>query len=181
MFRFAPALIPLLLAACNGSPGPSENDPEETATDSLELPAGETFDLAPYDLPLQVIVPDAKTAKADSVEIRWEEERGWLKVRRGEHFDLRITEQPGDMARLKADLERDPLRKNTVLVESPGSITYRQEFPADTSLVLVHFLTVVKAAGREFTVESAPNGRFNEEDVERMVRAVIAVADEGGA
>ena len=101
------------------------------------------------------------------------DERGWLEVDRGEQFQLRITETEGDeLARLKADLQRDQLRKASVIAERPDLLLYKLEFPADPSLVFVHFLRQVAVEGRQFTVESVPDGRFNEADAWRMAAAI---------
>jgi hypothetical protein len=60
-------------------------------------------------------------------------------VQAGEHFGLVITEGPADMARLKGDLERDLLRKNTILQETPDLLIFRSEFPDDTTLTFHRF------------------------------------------
>lgn len=167
-------LVAVVMVACeNGrSSAPEPADTTTVATTGVE--PGQLIDLGEYDMPLLVRVPDAQTAQADSILVHWNEDRGWLEVGRGEHFGLRIMEQPGDLLRLKADLERDLVHRNTIVSEGPDAIIYRQEFPADASLVFLHFLAIVKVGARSFTVESAPEGRFTEADVRRMVSAVTS-------
>lgn len=130
-------------------------------------------DLAAYDMPLLVTLPKGEAPEWDSLygKPQWVEEFGHTRISAGDHFGLIITEDFGDIPRLKADLERDMLRTNTVLEETPSTIVYRQEFP-DQDLVFVHFYQVLEVGDRSFVVESATDGRFNEEDIAFMKTAV---------
>jgi len=163
----------LLFAACgDGKKEAAEklaaiNDSITAAT------ASHVIDLSAYDTPLLVDLGDLTTLGVDSATVKWNEEFGQLEVNAGEHFGLIITEEPADIARLKADLDRDMLRKNTVIEEGPGKLVFRSQFP-DADLVFVHFHQVLQANGREFIVRDADQGRFNEADVARMAAAVSA-------
>ena len=95
-----------------------------------------------------------------------------MEVKAGDHFGLVITEEPGDIPRLKAALDRDLLRKNTLLRETPDLLTYRSEFPDDASLVFMHFYQVIKAGDRAFVVQDTEGQPFNQQDIDRMLAAV---------
>jgi hypothetical protein len=99
------------------------------------------------------------------------EEFGHYRVSAGKRFDLIITEDKGDLARLKAGFERDLLRSFSVVSETPDLIVYRLQYP-DEDIVFVHFYQVMRVGEREFVVESAPDGRFNEADIGFMAAAV---------
>lgn len=162
----------LTLAAC----GDGKKEAAEQASDvSATAPASYVVDLAAHDLPLTVDLGDRSTLGADSAEVAWNDEFGWLTVKAGERFAITISEEPGDMARLKADLERDMLQKHTVMEETPELIMYRSQFP-DEDLVFIHFYRIIQTGGRTFVVEEASDGRFNEADIKRMVTAVQAKA-----
>lgn len=171
------ALLVLAMVGCGAPPQPTtESDPIDSLA-AVAAPSDTVVDLAAFDLPLNLTAPDAQAAMGAPLTIHMNDERGWLEVDRGEHFQVRISETDGDdLARLKADLQRDQLRKATVITERPDLLLYKQEFPADPSLVFIHFLRKVNAAGRQFTVESAPDGRFNEADAWRMIASIAAGA-----
>ena len=163
------ALALPLLFACGG---PADNSASDTtgapSADMSAAPAA--VDLAPWDVPLNVVPPDRP---GDTLQVTWNEEFGQLEVSAGEHFSLIITEGPGDVARLKADLGRDLLRSHEVLREEPGLLVYRSAFPDDPDLVFVQAYREIWVGDRTFVVETHPQGRFNEADVEAMVRAVV--------
>lgn len=161
-------LLTTVLMACGpGEQGSTEPVAAQDTTNTTLL----SVDLGPQDMPLFVELGDATTLGVDAPAVEWNEERGCMEVAAGEHFAIVITEEPGDMARLKADLERDMLQKHTVLEESPEKLVYRSQFP-DEDLVFIHFYQVVEVEGRTFTVQDKEEGRFNEADVARMARAV---------
>lgn len=176
MKTFLPILILALLAACgDGKADAARKLAEAQAQAEAEASAGEAYllDLSAFDMPLAVSLPEMLTPDADSTYGRavWNEEFGQLRVKAGDHFGLTITEDMGDIARLKADLDRDMLRRHTVLQEAPDRIVYRSEFP-DEDLVFVHFYRVIEVEGRTFVVEDMAEGRYNEQDVARMLDAV---------
>jgi hypothetical protein len=165
----------LLLFACAflscGGDDRNTNDPAgESAGTTVAQPAA--TDLSSHDLPLQIVLPDKSSIQAAETTMGWHEEEGWFGVKAGDHFSLRITEEPGDIARLKRDLESDLVRKHTVITDTPDLVVYRSEFPDDPGLVFVHFYQVIHAGERSFVVESDPEGKFNEAEVERMRAAV---------
>lgn len=159
------------LYACGG--GNNEAEPSTTA-DTTAVAPGIEVDLTAFDVPLRVELGDLATLGIDSPQTRWNEEFGHIEVNAGEHFGLIITEEEPDIARLKADLDRDMLRKHTVIEETPEKLVYRSQFP-DEDLVFVHFYQVVRAGDRTFIVEDRAEGRFNEADIARMGSAVKAV------
>lgn len=165
----------LLLAACGDGKKEAAEKLAALERDGASAPSGNEYllDLEPFDLPLSVSLPEVTVPDADSTfgGARWNEDTGQLIVQAGDHFSITISEEPGDIGRLKAALERDMLRKHTILEEEPGLVVYRQEFP-DDALVFVHLYQVIDHAGRQFVVESAPQGKFNEADVQRMRHAV---------
>lgn len=170
---FLPAFAALLLVACggDGTPGTDASNTDTTAT--APAPAtGQVVDLAAHDLPLVLTAPEAQLTGGLAPEVVWKDQTGLLEIRAGEHFGLTIVEEPGDIARKKADLDRDLLRKNTIMKETPDLLVYRSEFPDDPSLVYIHFHQVVNAGDRTFVVEDIAELRFNEQDVERMVAAI---------
>jgi hypothetical protein len=154
------------LAACggNGAEAITETPPDD--------PVPAVIDLSSEDMPLLLAPPQPGELGGDSVQVSWNDEFGHLEVHGGDHFGLQISEEPGDVGRMKADLERDMLRKHTLIEDAPDRLVYRSAFPDDPDLVFVHFYRVLQADGRTFVVESDPMGRFNEADVRRMVEAV---------
>lgn len=91
------------------------------------------IDLGKHDLPLLVDMGDLSTLGADSAIVKWNEEFGHLAVHAGERFAITISEAPGDIPRLKSDLDRDMLQKHSVIEETPERIVYRSQFPMRTS------------------------------------------------
>ena len=165
-----------LLVACGDGKGDAakamvaEADSMALATSSVQV-----IDLSKYNLPLLFTAPDKQLTNGVEPNIVWREEVGKLEITAGEHFGLNITEQPADIARLKADLERDQLKTNTLIHEAADLVEYRSQFPDDPSLVFIHFYKVVQAGTRTFIVEDEEmNMRFNEQDVERMMTAITA-------
>ncbi len=137
------------------------------AADSARMAA--SVDLAEYYMPLVLEMPTGAPAPT----LVWKDEIGKLEVRAGGHFAIEISEAPADMERLKADLDRDLLKKNTIVEEKPDLIIYRSEFPDDTTLVFYHFDRSVTADGRIFHIEDADDGTaFTLEDVNKMAAAV---------
>lgn len=161
-------VLVLGLHACGD--GKHEAADHQTPADTTAV-ASLVVDLAPHDVPFALDLGDAATLGADSVAVRFNEEFGWLEVRAGERFALTIAEEPGDLSRLKADLERDMLQKHTVVQETPELLVYRSQFP-DEDLTFVHFQRIVTVAGRTFVVQDAQGGRFNEADVTRMAGSI---------
>lgn len=154
-----------LLAACGEGGSSSVDTPPG---DSTAAPTANVLDMSQFDMPLLVNVPEKGTAPVAVMN----EEMGQMEVRAGDHFGLTIKEMEPDFARLKADLERDMLLKNTIVQETPALLLYRSEYPNEAG-VFMHFMQVVKSGARTFVVEDLPNGRFNETDAKEMVAAVI--------
>lgn len=131
--------------------------------------ASTTVDLAEFHLPLVLIMPDG----SQSATRTWKDELGELSITAGEHFNVSITEGPADRDRLKGDLERDLLRKNTIVEETPELLIYRSDFPDDSTLVFFHFNKTISADGRTFTAADGENSSaFSLEDVKRMATAI---------
>lgn len=160
------------LVACGGGSGTA--DPGTSDTTATSVPATNNVDLAAHDLPLLLSLPDKQLLGGADAQVVWKDQIGLLEVRAGEHFGLTIIEEPGDIARKKADLERDLLRKNTILKETPDLLVYRSEFPDDPALVYIRFHQLVRVGDRSFVVEDIPELKFNEQDVERMTAAISA-------
>jgi hypothetical protein len=167
MKRIIPSILcALFLHACG--------DGKKEAADQLarqeQVSDVHVIDLSEHDLPLIVEI-DRNVLGDDTAKVRYNEEFGRYEVDAGERFRILIAEEEGDMQRLKDGLERDMLRKTTIIEESPGLIVYRSEFPAD-DIVFVHFYQIIGHEGRTFVIESHDQGRFNETDVRRMSAAV---------
>lgn len=158
----------LTLIACGD--GKQEAAQALAAADTI-ISTSLSVDLNAQDMPLFVELGPADLLGIDAPMVRWNEEMGRMEVDGGEHFGIVITEEPGDLPRLKADLERDMLQKHTVIEEAPDRLVYRSQFP-DDELVFVHFYQVVRSGDRTFTVQDNEKGRFNEADVARMAKAV---------
>ena len=156
----------LLLAGCGD--GKSEAAKQmAAAADSARLAA--MVDLSAHHLPLVLQMPPGSPAPT----LLWKDEIGKLEVRAGERFALAIAEIPPDLERLKADLARDLLKRNTIVEETPELLIYRSEFPDDTTLVFHHFERSITGNGRFFRVEDAKDGTaFTLEEVRRMAAAV---------
>lgn len=172
------ALIPfalmVLLASCGDGKKEAAEQMAADSTATASVPAA-ILDLAPYDTPLLVELGDLATLGVDSPIVKWNEEFGRLEVSAGEHFGLLITEEPADVARLKADLDRDMLQKHTVIEETPEKLVYRSQFPDDAG-TFIHFYRTVQVGERTFVITDADQVRFNEADVQRMSGAVKAKA-----
>ncbi len=165
-----PLLIMTLLVAC----GDGKKEAAEGTEGISSGPAATwTLDLASEDLPLVVDLGDKTSLGVDSASVAWNEEFGRVEVHAGDHFSITIVEAPGDIARLKADLDRDMLRKHTVIEESPEKLVYRSQFP-DEDLVFIHFRKVITVGDRTFVIEEASEGKFNEAEIARMAGAVKA-------
>lgn len=164
---FLPVLL-LLFAACGD--GKQEVADALAAQDSTATVL--SVDLGPQDIPLFVELGDAATLGVEAPTVVWNEEMGRLELDAGDHFAITIVEESGDLARLKADLDRDMLQKHTMIEEGPGKAVYRSQFP-DDELVFVHFYQLIETPdGRAFVVQDNTKGRFNEADIARMAKAV---------
>jgi hypothetical protein len=169
MMRTLPLLL-VVLAACGDG---KKDAAEQLAGADTAAVAGYVVDLTRYDMPLEVDLGDLATLGVDSALVKWNEEFGWLEVKAGDRFGITISEEPGDLARMKADLERSTLQTHEVMRDSVDRLVYRSQFP-DEALVFHHFYRVVMVGDRAFVVQDGPNGRYNEMDVLRMVNAVRA-------
>jgi hypothetical protein len=137
------------------------------AADSARMAS--QVDLSEYHLPLMLEMPVGMPQPT----LLWKDEIGKLAVRAGDRFAIEVSETPADRDRLKADLERDLLKRNTIVEETPELLIYRSEFPDDTALVFHHFERWVTADGRSFRVEDTKDGTvFSLEDIRRMASAV---------
>lgn len=159
-----------LLVGCSGGTGPAADG--TPTTDSTAAATPPPIDLASHGLPLLLTPLDKQFTDGQEPAMVWKDETGTLEVKAGEHFGLAITEEPGDIPRLKADLDRDLLRKNTALRETPELLIYRSEFPDDASLVFLHFYQVVRAGDRTFVVQDIEGKPFNQQDIDRMLAAI---------
>ena len=157
-----------LFAACGRSGGSSADTPPADSTATTQQVSGNVLDLSQFDMPLLVNVPEKGVAPLAVMN----EELGQLEVRAGDHFGLAIKEMEPDFPRLKADLERDMLLKNTIVQEAPELLLYRSEYPNEAG-VFMHFMQMVKSGARTFVVEDLQNGRFNEADAKEMIAAVM--------
>lgn len=159
----------VLLTSCgDGGKGTAEQAADTTVTTRATY----VVDLSEHDVPLKLDLGDRNTLGTDTVVVTWNEDFGRLEVRAGEHFGLNITEEPADLTRWKADLDRDMLQKHTILEEGPDRLVYRSEFP-DEAGVFIHFYRFITTAGRTFVITDTDEGRFNETDVQRMLKALV--------
>lgn len=167
---FPASVLAVVLLATSCGDGKSEAAKQMAAVaDSIQ--AATTIDLAEHHLPLVLHLP----VGLPEPSVIWQDDAGKLDIRAGEHFALEIYEVPFDMARLKADLERDLVKQNTVVAEHPDLLIFRSEFPDDSALVFYHFQRSITAGGRSFTITDPMGGTpFTREDVERMAKAVHA-------
>lgn len=160
----------VVLAGCGGSAEPASDGtpvPDSASTATLA-----PIDLSSHGLPLLLTPLDEQLADGQEPAIIWKDETGTLEITIGDHFGLVITEEPADIPRLKAALDRDLLRKNTPLRETPELLTYRSEFPDDPSLVFMHFYQVVKAGDRSFVIQDLEGKPYNQQDIDRMMAAI---------
>ena len=164
--------LAVLLAACGDGKADAVRQLEEM--NATEAAGANTVDLARFDLPLVVELPQGATPATSGDAATWDENAGLVRVEVGDRFGLIITEGPGDILRLKAAQERDMLRKYTTIEEAPDLLSYRYQFP-DEDLAFVHFYRIIAVGGRTFVVESEPQGRFSEADVAVMAKAIRPV------
>jgi hypothetical protein len=167
------ALLIILVAALTAC-GDGKREAAEVlaamVADSTQLLVG----LERFDVPLRLALGERSVLGVDSAQVRWNEEVGWLEVVAGEHCGLVVVEEPGDLSRLKRDLDQDPLQTHAILKDSTDRLVWRSQFP-DDALVFLHFCRVVESAGRTFVLRDLPSGRYNEADVQRMLAAVRTV------
>lgn len=166
-------LVLSLLLACGQADGPTG---DTDRTDSTAAITTNAIDLAAHGLPLLLTPPDKQLTDGQDPTIVWKDETGTLEIRAGDHFGMIIREEPADIPRLKAALERDLLKKSTVLRETPDMMLYRSEFPDDPDLVFMHFYRVVSAGDRTFTLQDVDDKVFNQQDIERMLAAISTKA-----
>jgi hypothetical protein len=157
-------IMSFLLIACG------QQATEETLSTEQVVPSL-AVDLVGHGFPFTVELGDAAALGVDSPMVRWNEDMGQLELRAGERFSILITEEQGDIARLKADLERDQLRTSAIIEEQPDRLIWRSAFP-DEDIVFVHFYRIVQADDRSFVVQDDDRSRFSEADVARMAAAV---------
>lgn len=167
------AFAPLSLVVATlflGSCGDGQRDAaRELAAVADSIKAASTVDLAEFHLPLVLVMPEGLPPATKT----WKDELGELSISAGDHFNVEITEGPADMDRLKGDLERDLLRKNTIVEEGPELLIYRSEFPDDTTLVFFHFNKTMTTDGRTFTVKDSDSEQpYTLEDVKKMAAAI---------
>jgi hypothetical protein len=162
--------LPFVLMACGD--GKFDAAKAQAAADSARVQATPALDLAAYELPLLLTAPDKQLTGGAEPAIHWRDESGQLEITAGDHFGMAIAEEPGDLARLKADLDRDLLKKNTLLTETPDLLIYRSAFPDDPDLVFVHFYRIVRSGDRSFVIQDLDGKPFNQQDIERMVASV---------
>jgi hypothetical protein len=163
-----PLILLVLAAACGDGKADAVKklqEMEQTGSANHIVP------LLRFGMPLEVELPAGLPAGHLDQAVSWDDNTGSLRVAAGERFGLAIAEEPADFARLKATLDRDMLRRHTIIEESPTHVIYRSQFP-DEDLVFVHFMRTIQVNGRSFTIESLPQGRFSEADVAAMMRAV---------
>lgn len=162
----------MALAACGD--GKADAVKKMAEADSVRTDAI-VVDLAQHGIPLVVQVPAIGTTMPPVATFN--ENSGKLEFRAGERFAFTVVEDPGDLALEKAELERDLLKRNTVVRETAEELVYRSEFPDDPALTYMHFLKVIQADGRTFLVEDIHGEtKLEQEDVERMITAVQAAA-----
>lgn len=165
---FASVAAVLLISSCGDGKADAA---KKIAAVADSIKAANTIDLAEHHLPLTVQVPVGLPAAT----VLWKDEVGKLSVKAGDHFALEIYEAPPDMDRLKADLDRDLQKENTILEDKPDLLIYRSEFPDDSTLVFFHFHQLIHVGGRSFVVDDADDGNaFTEDDVRHMAKAVRA-------
>lgn len=166
-------LVGVLFTAC----GDGKKEAAERMAQEADSLAGAAvpIDLEAHGFPLLLVMPDAQLLQGATTEVAFNENTGKLEVRAGERFAITVVEEPGDLARLKADLDREQVRRNTVVAETPGQLIYRSEFPDDPSLVFMHLYRVVTTGARSFVVEDIQEGKpYSQQDIERMSAAVQA-------
>lgn len=168
MNAFFPSAI-LGLACVMSACGDGKSEAAELMAAAADSAHAAAFvDLAPYHMPLVLEMPTG----APATTMVWKDATGKLAVRAGDHFAIEISEAPADPGRVKADLERDLLKRNTIIRETPRLLIYRSEFPDDTMLVFHHFDRWLTTDGRSFHVEDVDDGiAYTLEEVDRMAAA----------
>lgn len=158
------------LYACGDGKADAAREYAESKSELDHVPV----DLSVFDMPLVLHAPLPQDAGGAAPVVVFNENTGKLEVRVGERFALSVVEDEVDFARLKADLDREQVRTTTVISEAPDRLVYRSEFPDEPQLVYIHFYRAVESGGRSFIVEDLQEEvRFNEQDVERMIDAVL--------
>jgi hypothetical protein len=150
------ATICVALTSC----GPKEEE------EKIEVPAGMVaLDLSSHGKQFSIFVPDTTTEKLEVVEQSW----GALEIKVGKHFNISITEDPGDITLMKSDI-----KSNDVNVFK-SYITDESETIMWESAITVpefHFYTIQKASGNTYVIQdviSADGSPSNKEQIQKML------------
>ncbi|MDZ4822489.1 MAG: hypothetical protein SH856_03420 [Flavobacteriales bacterium] len=108
---------------------------------------------------------------ANPADIHFNDASGELEMKAGEDFGLVMTEGKPNLAYIKKDLEEDLMWKVKMVENDSRKIVYQRHLP-DGSAYLMQFIQHIQLAGKDYTVRTAPQGSFNEQQLEVMRKVV---------
>lgn len=146
----------LALTSC----GPKEE------TKNIEVPAGMVaLDLSSHGKQFSIFVPDTTAEKLEVVEQSW----GALEIKVGKHFNISITEDPGDITLMKSDIKSNDVNVfKSYIIDEPQTIMWESAITAPE----FHFYTIQKASGNTYVIQdviSADGEPSSKEQIQKML------------
>ncbi len=132
---------------------------------NIEAPAGMVaLDLSNHGKQFSIFVPDTTTEKLEVVEQSW----GALEIKVGKHFNISITEDPGDITYLKSQIKSNDVNVfKSYITDEPETIMWESAITVPE----FHFYTIQKAAGNTFIIQDvvSSDDPFNKEEIQKML------------
>ena len=133
---------------------------------NIEAPAGMVaLDLSSHGKQFSIFVPDTTTEKLEVVEQSW----GALEIKVGKHFNISITEDPGDITLMKSDIKSNDVNVfKSYITDEPETIMWESAITVPE----FHFYTIQKASGNTYVIQdviSADGSPSNKEQIQKML------------
>jgi len=133
---------------------------------NIEAPAGMVaLDLSSHGKQFSIFVPDTIAEKLEVVEQSW----GALEIKVGKHFNISITEDPGDITLMKSDIKSNDVNIfKSYITDEPQTIMWESAITVPE----FHFYTIQKAAGNTYVIQdviSADGSPSNKEHIQKML------------
>lgn len=139
--------------------------PKEEAK-NIEAPAGMVvLDLSSRGKQFSIFVPDTTSEKLEIVEQSW----GALEIKVGKHFNISITEDPGDITLMKSDIKSNDVNVfKSYITDEPETIMWESAITVPE----FHFYTIQKASGNTYVIQdviSADGSASSKEQIQKML------------
>lgn len=149
----------LFIVSCNNT---ANNEETDKWKDYYNL------DLIVFDDSLKMYIPNT----LQGLTTNDENENGEVEVTIGKNFQLKVSQEDGDIALVKSDIAGDNVFKlQQYIVDEPNLIFWETKAP-DMSNSIFHFYAVININGLDYVVSDIRNGaQLNKAAVEAMVNA----------